>query len=109
MSYKWKKSANSSLLKYTTSVNTLKTTNGNRKKATTMVMKKHFDLDMIPDMSGKVCIITGSNTGVSLSMVNWHQANTEGNRVPYPICLLLNGRLAKPVQWSSQAKVPMSL
>ncbi|KAI8576456.1 hypothetical protein K450DRAFT_295543 [Umbelopsis ramanniana AG] len=29
-----------------------------------MVMKKHFDLDMIPDMSGKVCIVTGSNTGI---------------------------------------------
>ncbi|KAG2175260.1 hypothetical protein INT44_007748 [Umbelopsis vinacea] len=29
-----------------------------------MVMTKHFDLDMIPDMSGKVCIVTGSNTGI---------------------------------------------
>ncbi|GAB5587126.1 hypothetical protein Unana1_02026 [Umbelopsis nana] len=27
-------------------------------------MKKHFDLDMVPDMTGKVCIVTGSNTGI---------------------------------------------
>jgi hypothetical protein len=27
-------------------------------------MKKHFDLENIPDMTGKVCIVTGSNTGV---------------------------------------------
>jgi hypothetical protein len=26
--------------------------------------KRNFELDQIPEMSGKVCIVTGGNTGV---------------------------------------------
>jgi hypothetical protein len=29
------------------------------------IMGKHFTLEQIPDMTGKVCIVTGGNTGVS--------------------------------------------